>query len=189
MTLRFTLICLVVGFTGPLSAAEEASQLLEGSLASAVQSLDAKLKTNPKDDQARFALGMAQSLRAVEKLGGKFYEHGLNPKGLGQVMPMLRLPVPENPSPKETSIEDVDAMLDAFVTDLDAARKTLEQVRDPSVKLPVRIGMIRLDLNGDAPGDEKPLWELAALAQLNVTRDQAETYTINFDVGDARWLE
>jgi hypothetical protein len=187
-----SLVALFVGlmFVQITRAQTEPGKLLEGPMTTAIDALTTQLKENPKDDQKRFALGMAQSLHAVETLSTGLYAHGLRaPKDIGEEIPLFNIEVPANPDPKETTIEDVDAMVEQFVSDLQTAQKTLAMVQDPNVKLPVRIGMIQLDLNGDAEGGKVHLWEIGTMAQLQSTKDQAETFEVHFDLGDARWLE
>ena len=164
---------------------------LEGSLAAAVTAYAAAVERAPTDDNARFALGMAQSLRAAEKLAGTLYKFGLRDKGLGEYVPFLRLPVPKNENPEPVTAADLDAMLATFVDDMAVATKTLAEVKDPSVKLPVRVGLIHLDMNGDAPGGDAPAWKaIQGLGFIErATQGDAENFSIGFDLGDARWLE
>src|SRR5437868_6474009 len=51
--------------------------LLEGKLADGEKALQARLKEDPKDDQARFGLGVLQFLQAYEHLGANLYKYGL----------------------------------------------------------------------------------------------------------------
>ena len=188
MLLIIASVASVMSFTfAPIAIAQQdPGKLLEGPMPAAIDALNAQLKQNPNDDQRRFALGMAQSLHAVETLSASLYAHGVRgPKGVAEELPIFNIPVPENPNPKETTIDDVDAMIAQFVTDLQAAQKTLAMVHDPNVKLPVRVGMIQLDLNGDAPGGETHLWEIGAMTELQTTKEQADTFEIHFDLGDA----
>jgi hypothetical protein len=188
--LSFVALFVWLSFVPIARAQTEPGKLLEGPMTTAIDTLTAQLKENSLDDQKRFALGMAQSLHAVETLSASLYAHGMRaPKGLGDEVPIFNIPVPENPDPKETTIEDVDAMIGQFVADLQTAQKTLAMVQDPNFKLPVRIGMIQLDLNGAAEGGQTHLWEIGALTELASTKDQAETFEVHFDLGDARWLE
>jgi hypothetical protein len=53
-----------------------------------------------------------------------------------RMFPLLRLPVPANPTPAETSYDDVRGMIKAFIADLAAAEKTLAAIRDENVALP-----------------------------------------------------
>lgn len=162
-------------------------------LVEAVETLSARVKANDADQTARFALGMAQALHAVERTAGAFYEHGLMQTGVSQNLQIFGLPVPPNPSPKPTSAEDVDRILADLSAGLTEAAKTLEGVTDPSVKVPVKVGLIRIDLNGAATGGEMSAWELMAEIGGIGRGDQefrqaVEQFAIGFDLGDAHWL-
>src|SRR6185436_11293088 len=60
--------------------------------------LKAVLQHHPKDDQARFGLGMVQFVNALQKFGQKLHKHGVQPNEVMGV-PFVRIPVPENKSP------------------------------------------------------------------------------------------
>lgn len=187
-----------------------AGRFLEGGgIAAGCEALAAHLARNPGDDQARFGLGVLQFLRAVERLGQSLHRHG----GLGdkarnaRIVPLLRLPVPANPTPAETTYADVRGMIEAFIADLAAAEKTLAGIRDPDVSLPLRFGFIRLDLDGDGKaGEAEALWRLhAALTgqprpvyvgpwEMERPTDAemraaAEGLVLHLDRGDVFWLQ
>jgi hypothetical protein len=59
------------------------------------------------------------------------------------------------------------------------------------VKLPLAIGLARLDINGDGKGDEQEaLWRVLdeTLGGGNIPPEAAQQFTISFDRGDAAWL-
>jgi len=183
--------------------------LLDGRLAEGITALEARLTGHPDDDQARFGLAVTQFLRAVERLGQSLHRHGaLGPDNrLARMVPFLRLPVPPNPDPAEVSYADVRTMLAAFVGDLAVAEKTLAAIRAAEVSLPLRFGLVRLDLDGDNEATEREaLWRMqAALAgpprprfvggtELPPPTDEelrrvAETFALRLDRGDAFWLQ
>src|SRR5262249_41625513 len=76
------------------------------------------------------------------------------------------------------------------VTDLTEAEKTLSAVNDPNVKLALKPGLIKFDLNGDAPEGEMSAWQFfeELRNQPDTGRAAAEQFVINFDLGDAYWL-
>ena len=51
--------------------------LLDGKLAEGARALEGRLKEAPKDDQARFGLGVLQFLQTFEHLGAGLYKYGL----------------------------------------------------------------------------------------------------------------
>jgi hypothetical protein len=171
--------------------------LTEGRLADGERSLQDHLKTHPNDGEARFGLGTLQFLRAVEHLGQSLYKHGAlgSESRLGRQLPLLRLAVPQNPSPEKVQYEDLRAMLQVLVNDLAQAEATLAKVEDSSVKLPLHFGLISLDLNGDGKaGGDETLWKL--YASLNgglrltpdATPEAVQDFVIAFDHGDVFWL-
>src|SRR5262245_3507901 len=68
-----------------------------GQLADGEAAMQRALDANPADDEARFALGVVQFVRAVENLGKCLYEYGAVSEKANQ--PFLRLPVPRNDAP------------------------------------------------------------------------------------------
>jgi hypothetical protein len=109
------------------------------------------------------------------------------------MVPFLRLPVPLNPHPEQITDKKARKVLQDFVAQLGEVSATLSAIKDDStMKVPLKIGLVRLDLDGDGKAtDEETLWKI--YARLNpvrqVTPEQAKAFVISFDVGDARWLE
>lgn len=184
-----------VGRAASQTVAAVQAELYAGRTAAAVAAAEQRLAAQPGDDEARYALGAAQLLRAVERLGQGLYRHGLAGSGepgyagLG-VLPILRLPVPENPNPAPLTYELFRAILGAFAADLATAEATFAAIRSPDVALPLNIGLIRLDLNGDAAGSEdEALWrifkQVAELAWLDAAA--ADALQTDFDASDVPW--
>lgn len=172
--------------------------LIEGKLADGIEALEAQLGTHDDDDQARFGLGVLEFLRGVERLGQSLHRHGAlgSQNSLARVLPFVRLPVPENPDPAETSFADLREILAALLADLATAEKTLAAIKDKDVSLPLRFGLIRLDLDGDGKAvDSEALWRLVAAiggerdAPDEAAQQAAEGFSIRFDRGDAYWLQ
>jgi len=171
--------------------------LTEGRLADGQRELAAYLKANPADDQARFGLGTLQFVRGVEHLAQSLYQFGaVGPKSrLAQQVPFLRIAVPENPNPNKIRYADVRRMLQNLLDDLTVAEKTLGEIKDESVKLPLHFGLIRLDVNGDGKtADGEVLWKIYAELNRGIRLadqfkpEQAEAFVIAFDYGDVHWL-
>jgi hypothetical protein len=123
--------------------------LLSGDLAGGQEALRAILKAHPEDDRARFGLGTVQFVRSVEHLIQGFYKHGLQPDLSGGMIPFARLPVPPNPKPEPIAYDDLRALFRTLLDDLARAEETLALVKDDTVKLPIRFGLVRLDFDGD----------------------------------------
>jgi hypothetical protein len=192
------------GCGGALASSEaiEAVQrhLYAGDTAAAAAAARDRLARAPDDDPARFALGAVRFLQAVETLGRGLYRYGLRSDyggdvGLGRYglagLPILRLPVPENPDPESVTYESLRALLADFVADLAAAEETLAGIAGRGIELPLNIGRIRLDLDGDGrASDDEALWRIfkrvAAVPWLD--RAAADALLVDFDDGDVPWL-
>ncbi len=198
LTRAALLLALVPAVAGGVPAAAETSaidaakaDLEAGRLADAVATLDEHLRDAPADDTARFLLGAVQFMQAAERLGQSLYRHGLNPAPEVFSVPFFRLPVPYNPKPESLTYDQARAMIRQFAVDLAIAEATLAQVDDPAVQMPLAIGQIRLDLDGNgAATDAETLWQL--YRQINAAPDlppdQVAQFVIDFDGSDAPWL-
>lgn len=155
------------------------------------------LKQNPKDDQARFALGTLQFVRSVEHLAQSIHHFGaLSEKSrLARQLPVFRLPVPENPNPQKITYPDVRRILQNFTDDLAKSEATLAQIKDKKVKLPLAFGMIHLDVDGNGKVEEQEtLWKIYVginngLGPTNQpTEAEVKSFVIAFDYADVLWL-
>ncbi|MBA3992282.1 MAG: hypothetical protein C0469_02060 [Cyanobacteria bacterium DS2.3.42] len=168
------------------------SFLEQGKLADGEVALTNELKHHPRDDQARFGLGVIQFLRAIESLSQDFYRFGINDSSArGFNVPFLRLPVPTNPNPEVVSYEKLRKTFATLVDNFMKAEATLAMISDANVKLPLRFGLIRMDLDGDGqPNEEETLWKVYSSITRNqgITLDQAQEFSIKFDRGDVHWL-
>jgi hypothetical protein len=153
--------------------------------------LEQRLKQAPFDDEIRFALGVTQFLRAVERLSQAMYRYGLEPPPqYARNFPFFRLPVPHNPGPEQLDYEKMRSVFKAFLGDLAAAEATLAELGSKEIKLPLAIGRIRLDLNSDSvASSEEALWRVFnAWLGGSISSDTADKFVITFDRGDAAWL-
>ncbi len=171
------------------------ADLYAGRTQAAAEAAQARLAAAPGDDQARFALGVAQFLGAVEHLGQALHRYGLRASyggttGLSQ-LPLLRVPVPFNPHPEPATYEALRATLAGFVADLKTADDTLAAIGAGPVALPLNIGVIRLDLRGDgAPAEDEALWRIfARVSNLRwLDAGAAAQLLTDFDESDVPWL-
>ncbi len=222
MSRSSTILSFFVAFSLVLTsvaAAQQApsveQQLMAGKLADADKMLGERLQHNANDEQAAFELGVVQFLRAVEGLSQNLYRYGARPElGRGQI-PFLGAanPTGTNPNPEKLSYEASRAMVQKWLDDLARAEATLAKVQGNSVKLPLHVGMIRLDFNGDGQAsDQETLWRLyQGISDLNhaegeidvgcagqkapapeqktaAIEKKAKEFLICFDAGDAHWL-
>jgi hypothetical protein len=176
-------------------AAEVQAHFYAGRTAEAAAAAEARLAEAPDDGTARFALGAAEFLQAVEHLGQGLHRYGLHGEAsvTGMVgLPILRLPVPVNPRPDPLTYEAFGALLVAFVEDLAKAEATLAALESEAVDLPLDIGLVRLDLNGDGTAsDEETLWRVfQEVAELPWLDEQAAAdLRVDFDASDVPWLQ
>ncbi len=171
--------------------------LVSGKLAEGEKALSAAVAEHPDDDQARFGLGTIQFVRAVETAVQSFSKHGLLPDQFGGNVPFARLPIPTNPKPEPINYATLRKILTTWVDDLGKAESTLSGVKSPDVHLPLHLGKVRLDLNGDGKiGDDESLMTLFApfnrqqqvRTELNGKKQEVPNFVVNFDHGDAIWL-
>ena len=186
----------------PRGNAAAASQLVEtfaaklyaGEIAEGAKVARDRLAQVADDDEARFALGAAEFLSAVERLGQGLHRYGLHGEAsvTGMVgLPILRLPVPPNPTPEKLTYEAFRQLLETFVSDLGKAEATLAAVKATDIDLPLNIGLVRLDLDGDGAGSEQEaLWrlfkEIVDLPWLDA--ETANELLVDFDASDVPWL-
>ncbi|MCY2963687.1 MAG: hypothetical protein NT069_08575 [Planctomycetota bacterium] len=162
-----------------------AGTFLEGETA-----LRARLQQTPTDDEARFGLGALQFIHSVERLGQSLYRFGTAPQnGTLLALPFLRLPVPENPKPEVATHDGVRKIFLDMLADLKQAEGTLAEIKSPDVRLELRLGKIRLDLDGDGKADDP--FEKIVTQYANQTNRQAPAIgdlDVAFDRGDVAWL-
>ena len=180
-------------------AADEAVQLVEqhfqaGTLAAGEMALETLLKKDPRDDQARFALGTLQFVRSVEGLSQSLYRHGFL-HGAGQFTPLLMLggdvPIPNNPQAAELDYEQARRIVQSFVSGLGTAEATLAKINSDSVKLPLHFGLMRLDFDRDGQArEDETFWKIYARfnRQARVSAEDAKAFVITFDAADVHWL-
>jgi hypothetical protein len=194
MSIRLPLVCACLILPAvPVRAdfaADYNAALAQGHVAEAEALAGARLSAAPADEQARFALGAAQFLGAIEALGQGLYRYGVN-NGEGSMIveevPFLRLPLPTNPAPEQASYTGLRTLLAEFVEGLGRAEATLAAISDAPVKLPVRLGAVRLDFDGDGKG---ATYEglAAILATVAKVAPPPESFTVHFDESDVPWL-
>src|SRR5947209_14817267 len=122
---------------------------MEGKLAKGQKVLLDHLKKNPRDDEARFGLGVLQFLQTFEHLGQSMYRYGLRTeKAFLRVPEELKELFPQNPTPEKLTYTAARKIVQTWVEDLNRAETTLGGIKAEKVKLPLRVGQIKLDLFG-----------------------------------------
>jgi hypothetical protein len=165
--------------------------LISGELKQGEAALLEHLKKQPNDDEARYGLGVLQFMQSVEHLMQSLHKHGLGLKTSWLGMPFLRLPTPPNPKPEPIFYEQLRKIYETLLNDLTQAEATLAKVKDKDVKLPLHMGLIRFDFNGDGiVDDEEAFWKIYARVSRNrkITALSVEQFAITFDKADVHWL-
>ncbi len=167
----------------------------DGTLTAAEAALDAHLRGNPRDEDARFTLAIIRFLRTGERLSQSLYRHGgFNTVALASMMTGLggvNQGVAANPDPQPITHEQFEAIIRAWLDDVAAVERTLADVRADGVKVRARLGLTRFDLNADGVATEdEELWRLFRIVQdaFRPNRQTAAEFVIAFDRGDAEWL-
>jgi hypothetical protein len=161
--------------------------LYAGTLPQGDAELAAILAADPANDDARIGLGTIRFVRAIENLSQGLYRYGLKtPRTF--LLPILRLPVPENPDPEPVDFVRFQGLLDGFVADLAKAEETLVGV-GPEVKLVLDLRRLRYDANGDGTiaADESFVAVMQQVTGMPAERMPA-SLEFAFDQGDALWL-
>ena len=196
----FLVAALSLVFASPLLAQEKDTPqfaqplvepyLMSGQLTQGEAALLKHLEENPKDDQARFGLGVLQFLQGVEHLGKSLSQFQFQEDHpLLRQIPFLRFPVKAGLEPKEVELKDIHAMLDEISKFMDKSEKTLSQIVSDDVELPLRIFQINLDYDGDGvldAKDENFNRVIARYVERNA-KNQRETVVL-FDRADVEWL-
>jgi hypothetical protein len=168
------------------------SFLVQGKLADGAAAMQKLINEDPKDQQARFSLGAVQFFQAIEGLGQDQYRYGLL-RGRSRSIPFMRLPIPENSEPEEISYQKARALVQRFVDRLAKAEQTLAAITPGNVRLPLNLGSVRLDLNGDEKlTNEETMWHISQVLQDPRIADQVAPPTqfpIVFDAADVPWLQ
>lgn len=182
------LVCFVATPSWCRAAAPQVEEyLLAGRLTEGAAALGKHLEANPGDDQARFGLGVTQFLQAYEHLGQSLYRHGLRTeRSFIRPAPEIRELWPQNPTPEKIDYAAARKIVQTFVDDMNRAEATLAAVKDKSVKLPLHVALIKLDLFGLG----KPVNAALLFQQWEATvpADQLQNFVIAFDRGDVSWL-
>ena len=197
MLQRLAALLLLLLASTPVVAATPVPKLMgdrlrAGELAALEQELETRLAANGADGQLRFALGATQFIRTVEGLAQDMYRHGLEPpRGMAMFLPLFRFPLPPNPAAEPLDYEKMRAILKRALTGFERVDRTLAAMGEEEVKLPMAIGLARLDLDGNGRADEQEsLFSVfnASLGGGRLPPELAERFIITFDRADASWL-
>lgn len=112
------------------------------------------LENERRSPEINMTLATWQAFSSIERFGQALHRHGFRSPRL-VLLPLLRLPVPENPNPETMTYETWRGILAELVADLDKAKSMLAGIPDNAeIGLDVDLNALRFDLNSDGLLDE-----------------------------------
>ena len=196
--------CVLLNPTVRAAETPDVQPLLDGGrFAEARAVLETHLETHADDHSARLALGVTVFLGGIEEFAQTTYSYGVRNFGqdFGMMMPLLAVPVRQNPDPQPVSAEDVVSMLERFEEALAEVDGILKPIGDAEAGMPLRIGTVHMDLNGDGElTEDEGLWRFYEALTSRQRRfqpqdddapgvqDQAKQFVLGLDTADAYWL-
>lgn len=170
----------------PLSAETISEEIARTGLAPTEARL-AALPTPTNEDL--FALAGLHFLGGVEQALQLRWQTGV--KADWSELPILRLPIPENPDATPFQAADFTALIRSLDADMDASRAALTTLGDKPFALPIRTADLWFDINANGTREAgESLAEVTGMA-LGGGRGNGvavEDPTITFDTADAAWL-
>ncbi len=142
--------------------------------------------------EEKFALGGVRFLRAIEISFQIRWQNGMTDRT--GMLPLLRLPVPDNPTPAAFDPASIAEIFRQAETTLTGAHQVLETIPDSAdFGLTVNLADLWFDVNSNATRDPgEGLMDIAGPALLGWQWEQRDPATpapvIRFDVADAAWL-
>ncbi|MER8405820.1 hypothetical protein [Mesorhizobium sp. M0185] len=186
-------IILLLPLASPSAAAPEAAALFEAKIVAERDSALAALEAAaPGDPAAAYAAGAGEFFTALEILAGGLHRHGFDsPQSF--MLPLMRLPVPDNANPEPLTYEQFRAILVAFRDRLEKSAATLGSVPpDADIGMVIDLTRLGIDVNEDgtiAP-DESAAAIMASLSRGGGAPDAAApALTFRFDRADGYWLQ
>jgi hypothetical protein len=153
----------------------------------------AELEAAAGEPLADYAAGSIRFFVALEMLGQGLHRHGFE-SPTSFIMPLMRLPIPDNRRPEALDYEKFRAILVDFRDELEASAAILARVPDDAdIGLVVDLARLGIDIDGDgriAPGYESATAIIAAIATGGqMDPGEAPDLTFRFDRADGYWLQ
>ncbi len=187
-----TLLALGLASTAQAQSTQTPSSLSDEIAAQGLRATEARLAAlpSPTPDE-RFALGGVRFLGGIERALQLRYRVGLS-DGLTTMsgLPVLRLPLGENPSPEPFDPVMIEDLFQGIEADMAGALASLDAIADTDA-VGVEIDAADLWFDIDADGSRKPgegVLEIAGWALSGGFGTEVPSTTIRFDTADARWL-
>ncbi len=146
----------------------------------------------PEDAERNSAQGVLGFVAAIERLGQGLHRHGLETTRGSVLMqlPILRMPVPPNPSPEPITYEKWRGILESLLADLTTADALLAKGSEAETKLPLDLMKVRFDLDqdGKATDAESLGGIMSAITGAPAQEGTAPSLEFAFDKADVLWL-
>ncbi len=189
--MRYSLVCLALLCAAAPAAAQSdlaiSEMIATSGLAAAADTLAALPAPTATD---RFALGGVRFLGALETALQARYAAGI-PDSFSMLvdLPVLRLPIPENPTPGPFDPAMIEQMFGEMTADLALAIAALDGITDAdAVSLRIDTADIWFDITGNGKRDEgEGLGDVTGFL-LGGFEPVPMNITVNFDTADAAWL-
>lgn len=156
-------------------------------------SVEAQLAALPAPTNAdTFALGGVQFLRAIEISFQDRWRMGMTDRS--GMLPLLRLPVPDNPAPAKFDPASVTALFTKASAELDKAQASLAKIPETSdFGVEIALGDLWFDVNANGTRDSgEGLSDIVGSTLLGGAPDSGTAPqplpTVRFDLADAAWL-
>ncbi len=180
-----------LAFAIALAATPALSETLSEEIArTGLAPTEARLAAVPSPtNEDLFALAGLRFLGGVEQALQLRWQTGV--KADWSELPILRLPIPENPNAIPFQAADFTALIRNLDADMEASRAALSQLGDKPFALPIRISDLWFDINANTTRD--PGESLAEVTGMALGRGRlggvaVEDPVITFDTADAAWL-
>ncbi len=174
-----------------LLAAPAAAETISQEIArSGIGPTEARLAALPAPtNEELFALAGLHFLGGVEAALQLRWQTGI--RADWSELPILRLPIPENPAARPFVPADFTALVTGLDADMEAARTALTQLGDRPFALEIRLADLWFDINLSGTRDEGE--DIASVAGLTLGGGRmiavpVEDPVIRFDTADAAWL-
>lgn len=148
----------------------------------------------PHEPLASYTAGAVHFFMGLEKLAQGLYRHGFEtPQSF--MLPLMRLPIPDNPNPEPLSYEQFRQIFSDFQAEMREASVRLAEVpQDAEIGIDVDLAKLGIDIDNDgtiAP-DESAVAIMAALNGGEMPSEPdapAPNLTFRFDRADGYWLD
>lgn len=174
-----------------LLASPAAAETISEEIARAgISPTEARLAALPSPtNEDLFALAGLRFLGGVEAALQLRWQTGI--RSDWSELPILRLPIPENPAARPFVPADVTTLLTGLDADMDSARAALTQLGDTPFAVEIRLADLWFDINMNGTRDEGE--DIASVAGLTLGGARMIAVpvpdpVIRFDTADAAWL-